>query len=881
MGFRGRVLTLGILLVSVLVVRNGDCFGQSYSLDFDRTPLENALYLLAEKAGVDVVFAHRFTEDKTTSCSYRGASLTAAFACLLESSGLTVAPVGDRQYVIAPEKETRAPFAESFLPARPVAQLVGRVIDDESGEPLPGANIVIPALNTGTTSAGDGSFKFSNLPPGRLTVRTTFVGYEANRQVVSTDNTVEVRLLPVALETGEVVVEGDRNTLDARSPVAGAVRVFERHSAERPSVLRSDDIFGLLRWLPAVRQSGEVGGRLAVRGAGPDQTLHILDGAPLFHPWQAMGLFSTLQTATLKDARLFSGSIPAEYGGRLSAVLATTMKDGNAVDPHIEATVGSVSSQFMAEAPLSDRLSFMIAGRRSYADGLLNSTGLGVSERTTLQNSFYSDFNAKLTARPWDGHELRLAVYSGSERMSPGENRSAIASIGWGRYLSGTPMPENRSRFQWRSRLFSLQHAYLPSSRLLLKSTAYYSGYDGMDTSGGALFAAPGQASSIDNLGARLDAHYFSASGHAFRAGLQFVRHRFDNGLTSETPDERLAASSQTNRIGPLYEAAVYFEDTWRPGSRLQVQPGLRISHFGLKSGVDVLPRITTKLTVDPDRLVVRAGVGKQVQYVHQVLDQVPYARGNAGTRWLPSGIGQIRPSSGFQANVGLESRPIRGLEIKLDGYWRSYSGVLVPTGYDVLSIAETAGHGTIGWMPGDVYPGRQRGVGTELSATYRYNGWSLWTTYVGEDLQEETTSSLGVRTFAPSRLSIPHTLRAGTSWMYGRWAAALIAEIRSGYPVAIDASTDIDPGARNGQVVPEVTTDAFGRLPAYGRIDATVGYAFELVGARWLAQLDIFNVTNRANIIGHLYDQSDSSRTVEDLKGLPRLRLLKLRVEF
>ncbi|MBR5216653.1 MAG: carboxypeptidase-like regulatory domain-containing protein, partial [Bacteroidales bacterium] len=61
-----------------------------------------------------------------------------------------------------------------------VGRLQGTVVDKDTGEPIPFANIVLENGGTqvgGTSSDFDGNYDINPIPPGTYDLKATFVGY--------------------------------------------------------------------------------------------------------------------------------------------------------------------------------------------------------------------------------------------------------------------------------------------------------------------------------------------------------------------------------------------------------------------------------------------------------------------------------------------------------------------------------------------------------------------------------------------------------------------------------------------------------------------------------------------------------------------------------
>ena len=93
----------------------------------------------------------------------------------------------------------------------PGAVLDGVVVDAETGAPLPGAAVRLPALGRGGVAGVDGRFSVSGLPADTATVVVTFVGYEPWRATVDLRRPapLDVRLASSEGVLDEVEVQAD------------------------------------------------------------------------------------------------------------------------------------------------------------------------------------------------------------------------------------------------------------------------------------------------------------------------------------------------------------------------------------------------------------------------------------------------------------------------------------------------------------------------------------------------------------------------------------------------------------------------------------------------------------------------------------------------
>jgi hypothetical protein len=201
-------------------------------------------------------------------------------------------------------------------------------VQDESGLPIPGANIFIKDSYDGTSSAADGSFYFVTDEKGTHILLATFVGYKPfEQQVELSGKSIMIIIL----------LKEEINQLDGVVISAGS---FTAGEEKRRTILKAvdiattagatADIAGALNTLPGTQKVGE-SGRLFVRGGDGSETRTFIDGLVVLDAYgpsapntPSRGRFLPFM---FKGTSFSTGGYSAEYGQALSSALVLNSKD--------------------------------------------------------------------------------------------------------------------------------------------------------------------------------------------------------------------------------------------------------------------------------------------------------------------------------------------------------------------------------------------------------------------------------------------------------------------------------------------------------------------------------------------------------------------------
>ncbi|NJO69677.1 MAG: hypothetical protein HC830_10680 [Bacteroidetes bacterium] len=86
-------------------------------------------------------------------------------------------------------------------------RITGDVTDMQTGEPLPGVNVLIEGTTTGTTTDFDGKFSMDYSQDNQVLV-FSYIGYVSERIPLAGQSSISVKLVPDITKLDEVVVVG-------------------------------------------------------------------------------------------------------------------------------------------------------------------------------------------------------------------------------------------------------------------------------------------------------------------------------------------------------------------------------------------------------------------------------------------------------------------------------------------------------------------------------------------------------------------------------------------------------------------------------------------------------------------------------------------------
>ncbi len=443
--------------------------------------------------------------------------------------------------------------------AQQKGQVTGVVKDAETNETLIGVSIYEERLQLGTTTDEKGHYTL-DLPLGDHTLRVSYVGYTTiNKKVNVTTKpqTLNMKLHPESERLSEVEITSERKDRNVTA-MAMSVQTLDMITIKKiPALMGEVDVIKSITLLPGVVSASEGSSGFSVRGGSTDNNLILLDGAPIYNASHFLGFFSVFNNDVVKDATLYKGDIPANFGGRLSSVLDVTVKDEMPKRFGIQGGIGLVTSHLMLETPLFDhKTSVLLAGRRTYAGLVLPFLGEDLNKSKI---NFY-DVNAKITQSLGKNDRLFLSFYNGHDQFS----MQQMIGMGYG---------NTSATLRW-SHIFSdrlTSNLSLIGSRYRYDIDVNYSPYDFSIKAG------------TDALSLNYDFFMHWNERHVSKFGLTTGIQSYLQGEV----EDRGGALSQYLQIDQSKSVArkglehgLYFTHDYTPTPRLTFRAGMRLSCF-------------------------------------------------------------------------------------------------------------------------------------------------------------------------------------------------------------------------------------------------------------------------------------------------------------
>jgi hypothetical protein len=722
--------------------------------------------------------------------------------------------------------------------------LNGTIRDKQTGESLFRAVVRVAELPSIGILSNEYGFYAISVPKGSYTLKVTQLGYENFTQKINLDTSklLNIQLEVIAVLT-EVVVESGRKNDNLIKPQMGTETLNMNAISKVPVLFGEKDILKTLQLLPGVKSAGEGNSGFYVRGGGADQNLILLDEAPVYNASHLLGFFSTFNSDAIKDATLIKGNGPAQYGGRLSSVLDVRMKEGNNQAYTVNGGLGLISSRVSVEGPIQkDKSSFIISGRRTYADLFLKA-----AEDFKDNVLYFYDLNMKANYKINSKHKIFISGYFGKDELGLGET----FGIDWG---------NKTATIRWNR---------IISNRLFLNTSLIYSDYNynvklkNKETNFNI-------NSNIKDLNLKQDYTFYASPKNTLRFGFNSILHTITPSTFTGT------VNNSTKKVGRNgLENAIYISNAYKATDKLSLDYGLRISAYSLMGGdaytiyenglvrstiqldkssvgktyVNPEPRITSNYRIS-DQASIKAGYARNVQHLHLLSNATA---SSPSDQWIGNSY-NIKPEIADQFSVGyVQQMSQDNFELSTELYYKFLQ--------NQLDFKDGAEINTLSDVESALLFGIGRAYGMELLLKKKEGIFTGWISYTLSKT-ERKIEGINQNNWYNAKQDRTHDVSlVGVYTLNNKWSISGVFVYNTGDAVTYPTGKY----AFQGNTLYQYASRNSNRMPANHRLDLSVTYEKKRkkrIQESW--NFSLYNVYGKQNAFRITFqdDPDDASRT-------------------
>lgn len=230
-------------------------------------------------------------------------------------------------------------LCSTLIWAGTTGKIAGIVVDKTTGDPLPGANVIITGTALGAASNLEGQYTILHVPPGMYDVQVSVIGYKkvtvsAARVQIDQTARIDFFLEMEALEGEAVTVIADKNPV--KMDVATSVVAV---SASQVEALPVTDVGGIVGMQAGVENGYKI------RGSEGENVLYMVDGVTMRDPRNNEPV-SKVALSAVKEISIERGGFNAEYGQVQSGLVNVVTYEGSKTGYY-----GSFTGRYSPPAP--------------------------------------------------------------------------------------------------------------------------------------------------------------------------------------------------------------------------------------------------------------------------------------------------------------------------------------------------------------------------------------------------------------------------------------------------------------------------------------------------------------------------------------------------
>jgi hypothetical protein len=641
-------------------------------------------------------------------------------------------------------------------------------------------------------------------------------------------------------ELQEITVKTQKSGIE--STEVGGLSLSKKQIEKLPQFLGENDPIKAMQLLPGIQSSGD-GNGIYVRGGGIDQNLITIDDIPIYNVSHLFGFFSVFNSSTIQRIDLHKGGMPANYGGRISSVIALTTSNGNLQRWKVDGGIGILASNVTIQGPIKkDTSSLLFSMRRTYVDLFKN---LLVGDRSNFQTNYYFfDLSCKYFHRLNDKNKLYVNAFMGADYFLYEDRKAKTFS----------------NEINWGTNLLSAKLVHTMNEKSSLTTTIGITDYKMNFGASIYNYSFDLYSSNRDYIGKMEYQNKFS-NRYSLKIGL-------DNTFHVISPNNFQANGGESkfnyNDLRKLYsnEGALYVSNEVKLNDKFEISLGIRMSTFqqfgpytrfdyskgyGLKDSIvypignvvsnyiNPEPRLSASYVITATSSL-KAGFSQNYQYIHLA----PVSSISLPTDvWIPSSS-VVKPQIGRQYSLGYyRDYPSKNIETSVEVYYKQMNN-LIEYKEGVLSLIKLQSN-----YDDNFFFGKGQSYGIEFFAKRTIGKMTGW---LGYALSKSTRNFKDIEDGATfyAKNDRRHDISLVFNYEINKkWSFSGVFTYKTGNAMTIPLSRYF----LQGNIINTYSPKNSYRIPAYHRCDVSLTYQVLKTKTKESSiNFSIYNVYGRQN---------------------------------
>jgi outer membrane receptor protein involved in Fe transport len=716
--------------------------------------------------------------------------------------------------------------------AEKTGAVYGSVVDEKTGEVLIGVNLLVDGTLLGAASDYNGYYIIEDIPIDSQKIVVRMMGYETD--------TFHVKIMKN--KAFELNIGLKKEIIDLPGVVVSGEKLIERSAVSdhvlkgKSFILREgpmQDPIKVIHTLPGVAAMGDIfsPGLLYVRGGGPDENLFLLDWSSVEWPWHFGGMKSVFNSDIIEDIELQTGGFPAKYGNALSSVFNITTREGNRECFSGNVSLGFINMQAIVEGPITSKGFFLLAGRRTYID-------LVMQESDEFPVPYFWDGNFKF------GYDINptnkiyfsgLVSYELVDFTTDEPEGGMIERI----YDEGRL---NTQSLEWKSIINENLYSNCAFTR---EETDFHVDMG----SNMKMNIAAVDFGFIEDLTWTVNCSHTIKTGVKFNAGI----YDFEEKIPIDFMDVDVHLSDSTLQTtifdieDTVWDASTYVQDSWIVMENFSVTGGFRFDYWNLNKISDISPRFALRY---------RLSDGDELRFATGLFTQHPGFE-------VASRNGSLDSRRAIHYILGVRHKFDKDLSGWVEVYQKDYKNLVT---VDTLENYSNDGTGYArgvefflkkdteifnGWLSYSLGLAKRRDFLDDVETYADFDKRHMFSAIFDWEINKRVTLGLQFRYasgshYTPVIAAVPDS--SGTFWM----------------PVR---------GEKNSAI-----------YDPYHQLNLKLNFNYTLFGLKSSSYVEIWNVYNRKNIMGYNYEygsEFENNVNIEPYYSLPILPSGGFRIYF